>query len=118
MHTLDQMGAFAQHCQSIHQLEKLPHPDFVILNEVEPLKKVYLEIFGEDISALLIVKIISRGLYHQLPDGWAVHTLLQVPAYLVKTIEHCGIKWEYRPSQTIDKINVAPNVSVFVWKTI
>ena len=115
--TLDQMAAFAHHCQRYHQIGKTSDSNYVVMNEVEPLKKKYRDIFGEEISGALICKIVSRGLYHELPDGWAMAVaVIEVPDYLKKTIEYCGIESEYRLSQTIDNINVGPDVPIFVWK--
>ena len=80
------------YCLHKHPLLSPPHEDYVVQNEVEPLKRTYADIFGSVAPKAVVVRIVSRGLFHEVDDhGTCIHATSIIPPYLARTLQHLEI---------------------------
>jgi len=119
----DKAIEFAQWCQINLQSERPPHEDYVEYGEIKPLKEKYHAIFGEEITAESIVRLISRGNFYEIEmkgteTKWAFHRANNPPPYLRRTIELCKVEFQetFLAENIKGGCNLPPKTELFVWK--
>ena len=86
---------FALHCLKHHPLQEPPDKEYVILNEVHPLRRAYSAIFKSTITDKSIVFIILRGAILEDPTcpGCYLHMMGDnIPQYARVVLKHLDIE--------------------------
>lgn len=92
--------------------------EYVVTNEIQPIKVAYLRIFERNPTSATIVRIVGRNLLREIEPGVFMHaacaTTPDWPQYLLNTIAHCGVETRMIQGKDVPQWNGPPDMQVRV----
>lgn len=91
-----------------------PEALFIDDTEVKPIIEAHRRIFGCDPSGATVVRIVGRDQLKEAGDGMFIHSMIEFPAYLLKTISLCGVETKILKGHEVPNCMVPPETDVRV----
>lgn len=108
------IAEFAAFCVCQVNVFTTPEALFIEDTEIKPIIEAHRRIFGCDPSGATIVRIVGRDQLKEAGDGMFVHSMVEFPAYLLKTISLCGIETKILKGREVPNWRGSPEIDVRV----
>lgn len=108
------IAEFAAFC--VCQVNALGQPEalFIEDTEIKPIIEAHRRIFGTDPSGATIVRIVGRNQLKEAANGMFIHSCIEFPPFLLKTISLCGVETKILKGREVPNCMVPPDIDVRV----